>query len=104
MNNMRTFRCDDDTWRKFKLVCTIENISMQNKLGELVIDYVKNRQVQLGKDTWTDSDYAEKNHSLDGNPERYPTQDPEDYAREHNQINQTIADAKNSNISGHTDL
>ena len=51
MNNMRTFRCDDDTWRKFKLVCTMENISMQNKLGELVIDYVKNRQVQLGKDT-----------------------------------------------------
>ena len=76
----------------------------------------KNNKIQVGYgtgttegtrkvgDTWTDSDYAEKNHSLDGNPERYPTQDPEDYARKHNQINQTTADAKNGNISGHADL
>ena len=66
MNNMRTFRCDDDTWRKFKLVCTMENISMQNKLGELVIGYVKDRQVQFS--------------------------------------GETTSDAKNGNISGHSDL
>lgn len=78
---------------------------MQNKLGELVINYVKNRQLQFGGDTGIDADYAEKNHSLDADPERmYPTQDPEDYARKHNQINQTTADAKNGNISGHADL
>ena len=62
MNNMRTFRCDDDTWRKFKLVCTIENISMQNKLGELVIDYVKNRQVQFSGKTTADA----KNGNISG--------------------------------------
>ena len=78
---------------------------MQNKLGELVINYVKNRQLQFGGDTGIDADYAEKNHSLDADPERmYPTQDPEDYARKHNQVNQTTADAKNGNISGHADL
>ena len=78
---------------------------MQNKLGELVINYVKNRHLQFGGDTGIDADYAEKNHSLDADPERmYPTQDPEDYARKHNQINQTTADAKNGNISGHADL
>ena len=70
---------------------------------EYQIDYVKNRQVQFGKDAWTDSDYAEKNHSLDANPERYPNQDPEDYAREHNQINQTTADACGQGRAGNGD-
>ncbi len=40
---MRTFRCDDDTWRNFKLLCTMENVSMQNKLGDMVSDYVKTK-------------------------------------------------------------
>jgi len=41
MSKMRTFRCDDNTWRKFKLVCTIEGIPMQTKLGDLVEEFVK---------------------------------------------------------------
>mgnify|MGYP000081995054 FL=1 len=43
MGKMRTFRCDDDTWRNFKLLCTMENVSMQNKLGDMVSDYVKTK-------------------------------------------------------------
>jgi len=43
MEKMRTFRCDSTTWRRFKLICTIENVSMQAKLNSLVSDYVKNK-------------------------------------------------------------
>ena len=43
MGKMRTFRCDDDTWWNFKLLCTMENVSMQNKLGDMVSDYVKTK-------------------------------------------------------------
>jgi hypothetical protein len=40
----------------------MENISMQNKLGELVIDYVKNRQVQFSGKTTSDA----KNGNISG--------------------------------------
>jgi hypothetical protein len=45
MGNMRTFRCDNSTWRKFKLICTMENISMQDKLGSMVEDVVKTKKL-----------------------------------------------------------
>ena len=34
----------------------------------------------FGGDAGKDADYAEKNHSLDGNPDKLPNEDPEDYA------------------------
>ena len=48
---MRTFRCDNETWRKFKLICTIENVSMQTRLGNLVQDFVKNKSINTDEMT-----------------------------------------------------
>jgi len=51
MGNMRTFRCDDKTWRKFKLLCTMDNVSMQTQLGNLVGDFVKSKSINTDKMT-----------------------------------------------------
>ena len=51
MGNMRTFRCDDKTWRKFKLICTMQNVSMQTQLGNLVDDFVKSKSINTDRMT-----------------------------------------------------
>ncbi len=51
MGNMRTFRCDNETWRKFKLLCTMQNVSMQTQLGNLVEDFVKSKSINTDKMT-----------------------------------------------------
>ena len=51
MGNMRTFRCDNETWRKFKLLCTMQNVSMQTQLGNLVEDFVKSKSINKDKMT-----------------------------------------------------
>ena len=51
MGNMRTFRCDNETWRKFKLLCTMHNGSMQPQLGNLVEDFVKSKSINTDKMT-----------------------------------------------------
>jgi hypothetical protein len=51
MGNMRTFRCDDKTWRKFKLICTMQNVSMQTQLGNLVGDFVKSKSINTDRMT-----------------------------------------------------
>ena len=48
---MRTFRCDNETWRKFKLLCTMQNVSMQTQLGNLVEDFVKSKSINTDKMT-----------------------------------------------------
>ena len=42
----------------------------------------------FGGDTGKDADYAEKNHSLDGNPDKLPNEDPEDYANKMRHLEQ----------------
>lgn len=51
MGNMRTFRCDNETWRKFKLLCTMHDISMQTQLSSLVEDFVKSKSINTDKMT-----------------------------------------------------
>ena len=51
MGNMRTFRCDNETWRKCKLLCTMHNVSMQTQLGNLVEDFVKSKSINTDKMT-----------------------------------------------------
>ena len=51
MGNMRTFRCDDKTWRKFKLISTMQNVSMQTQLGNLVEDFVKSKSINTDRMT-----------------------------------------------------
>lgn len=45
---MRTFRCDSTTWRRFKLICTQEDVSMQDKLNSIVSNYV-NKSMNTNK-------------------------------------------------------
>ena len=59
MENMRTFRCDNETWRNFKLICTIENVTMQTQLRSLVTDFVKSKSINTGNMT---DDKAVKSH------------------------------------------
>ena len=51
MGNMRTFRCDNETWRQFKLFCTMHDISMQTQLSNLVEDFVKSKSINTDKMT-----------------------------------------------------
>ena len=42
-----TFKCSKETWKQFKLICLVDNVSCQNKLNELIEDFIgkkKNRK------------------------------------------------------------
>lgn len=41
---MRTFRCDDETWTSFKIICTLMGVKMQDQVGDLIRDFVNNRR------------------------------------------------------------
>ena len=49
MDKMRTFRCDSTTWRRFKLICTQEDVSMQDKLNSIVSNYVNSKAINTTK-------------------------------------------------------
>jgi hypothetical protein len=36
----RSFRCNDNVWTKFKVICTKNGESMQDKVASLIADYV----------------------------------------------------------------
>ena len=35
-----SFRCPEETYKKFKLLCTMEEVSIQSKLSTLIEEYV----------------------------------------------------------------
>ena len=35
-----TFKCSKETWKQFKLICLVDNVSCQNKLNELIEDFI----------------------------------------------------------------
>ncbi len=39
----KSFRCEPEVWKKFKLICTIEGDAIQDKLGDLVNEYVESK-------------------------------------------------------------
>ena len=43
----KSFRCDHEIWRRFKLICTIEDSSVQDKLGDLVKEYVRSKETDF---------------------------------------------------------
>ena len=45
----KSFRCEDGVWRQFKLICTINGDILQDKLGELVEQYVDSQKTILPK-------------------------------------------------------
>mgnify|MGYP003629030992 CR=1 FL=1 len=45
----KSFRCEDGIWKQFKLICTINGDVMQDKLGELVEEYVGTQRTVLPK-------------------------------------------------------
>lgn len=54
MSNMRTFRCDNNLWRRFKLICTVNNISMQSKLQNLVNNFVEQEYPKVSSEIKSD--------------------------------------------------
>ncbi len=54
MSNMRTFRCDNNLWRRFKLICTVNNISMQSKLQNLVNSFVEQEYPKVSSEIKSD--------------------------------------------------
>ena len=45
----KSFRCEDGICKQFKLICTINGDVMQDKLGELVEEYVSTQRTILPK-------------------------------------------------------
>ena len=45
----KSFRCEDGVWKQFKLICTLNGDVMQDKLGELVEEYVDSQKTMLPK-------------------------------------------------------
>jgi hypothetical protein len=43
----KSFRCEEVLWRRFKLICTIEDATVQDKLGDLVKEYVKFKEIDF---------------------------------------------------------
>ena len=54
-------------------------MSNKDKVDEMNEGIKSRPEYNLGKSFM--EDYAEKNHSLDGNPEKFPLEDPEDHEK-----------------------
>ena len=66
-------------------------MSNKDKVDEMNEGIKSRPEYNLGKSFM--EDYAEKNHSLDGNPEKFPLEDPEDHSKiSIREINKEIAD------------
>ena len=50
MDKQTSFRTSEYTWSKFKLICTINGISVSSKLNELIQSYVKHNIDTLYKE------------------------------------------------------
>ena len=50
MDKQTSFRTSEYTWNKFKLICTINGISVSSKLNELIKGYVKANIATLYKE------------------------------------------------------
>jgi len=51
MNQIKqcSFRCNEDTWKRFKLLCLFRNISCQDQLSELIEKYVAEKNGRESK-------------------------------------------------------
>ena len=38
-----SFRCKESTWKRFKMFCTFHEVSVQDKIGELIDDFLIKR-------------------------------------------------------------
>ncbi len=50
MDKQTSFRTSEYTWSKFKLICTINGVSVSSKLNELIKSYVKDNIDTLYKE------------------------------------------------------
>ena len=69
-------------------------MSNKDKVDEMNESIKSTPEYKVGKNInkWVNK-YAEKNHSLDGNPEKFPLEDPEDHSKiSIREINKEIAD------------
>jgi|TARA_Y100001951_G_scaffold60380_1_gene48050 hypothetical protein len=45
MNSLKqlSFRCKEDTWKRFKMFCTFHEVHVQDKIGQLIEEYLEKK-------------------------------------------------------------
>ena len=49
-----SFRCKESTWKRFKMFCTFHEVSVQDKIGQLIDDFLQKRDKENAKNTTID--------------------------------------------------
>ena len=47
MNSIKqlSFRCQEDTWKRFKMYCTFHEVHVQDKIGELIEEHLNKKEI-----------------------------------------------------------
>ena len=45
-----SFRCPDDTWKRFKMYCTMKNVKLQDMLTTIIVQHMDQEQWLLTKE------------------------------------------------------
>ena len=46
-----SFRCKESSWKRFKMFCTFHEVSVQDKIGQLIDDFLQKRDKDNVKNT-----------------------------------------------------
>ena len=49
-----SFRCKESSWKRFKMFCTFHEVSVQDKIGQLIDDFLQKRDKENDKNTTID--------------------------------------------------
>lgn len=49
-----SFRCKESSWKRFKMFCTFHEVSVQDKIGQLIDDFLQKRDKENAKNTTVD--------------------------------------------------
>jgi hypothetical protein len=49
-----SFRCKESSWKRFKMFCTFHEVSVQDKIGQLIDDFLQKRDKENAKNTTID--------------------------------------------------
>ena len=46
MNSIKqlSFRCKESTWKRFKMFCTFHEVHVQDKIGQLIEEYLEKKE------------------------------------------------------------
>ena len=49
-----SFRCKESSWKRFKMFCTFHEVSVQDKIGQLIDDFLQKRDKENDRNTTID--------------------------------------------------